>query len=131
MDIKPIDNRVLVKLDRSPETFAGGELELVRAPDSQGDWSRYPKRGIVLAVGPKVVDLEVGDYIISTPFNGVELSKSEVGEEGLMLIREEFVLLRGEKTDAELIFGRFGEFWPGERPKGFEMDERRGIRKPV
>jgi co-chaperonin GroES (HSP10) len=129
MEIKPIDNRVLVKLDRSPEKFAGGELELVRTPDGQGDWSRYPKRGVVLAIGPNVKDLEVGDYIISTPFNGVELPKSEVGEEDLMLIREEFVLLRGDRTDSEFIFGRFGEFWPGEREKGFEIDERRGVKR--
>lgn len=129
MKILPLDNRVLVKLDKEPETFAGGELALVRVPDSQGAWFKRPKRGTVLAVGPKVKDLEVGDYIVSTSFNGVELNPRMVGEEDLMLIREEFVLLRGKRQDGGIYFGPSREFWPGDRPPGFELDERRGIQK--
>ena len=129
LKIKPLKNRILVKLDRSPEIVAGG-IEIARAPDKQGDWPYFPKRGTVLSVGPDVEDLCVGDYVHCTKYNGVILSERIMGERDLMLIREEFVLLVDEnEKPSDVMFGRSREFWPGKREGDFKWDERRGVKK--
>jgi len=130
MKIKPLQNRVLIKLDRTPQTVAGG-LQIVRVPDKDGDYPFSPKRGTVISVGPDVKDLRVGDYVFCHKYEGIELPYLELGERDLMLIREDYVYLvvEGDEKPQDILFGKSKDYWPGPRPKGFEIDERRGIKR--
>jgi co-chaperonin GroES (HSP10) len=89
--IRPKGSRVLLELDESDHTFAGGELIIARVPDKEGDYPLFSQRGTVIAAGPDVQDLEVGDYVVCTKYNGVKLPKREWDHRSLMLVKEEFV----------------------------------------
>ena len=121
MKILPKADRVLLEIDKAPQSFAGGELIIARVPElNKGTvYKHKPQRGRVLAVGPGVKSLEVEDYVICTPFNGVSLPRQfcEQGQD-LKLIKEEFVLLVLGQPDA-MSFGHTLEEWPGDRA-GFE-----------
>ncbi len=112
--IKPMDDRVLIKLDKSPRSFAGGQLIVAHVPDlnQKRYYRHFPKRGTVLAVGPNAQDLTIDDYVMMTAFNGVEVPR-EFGND-LLLIREEFVLM---KSDDQFAFSSAEgmESWPGDR----------------
>lgn len=125
MKVLPRADRVLLKMDKARQTFAGGELLIVQVPELNKNtvYKHTPQRGEVLAVGPSVESLEVGDYVICTPFNGVSLP-SGFGRD-LKLLREEFVLLVLDEPDA-LSFGEAHEGWPGDRRGLGELDEEYG-----
>jgi co-chaperonin GroES (HSP10) len=114
--IQPRGTRVLLKLDKSPRSFAGGELIIPDVPDlNRRRWYKsYPKRGKVLAVGPDASDLEVGDYVLCTTFNGVPVPERPFGPD-LLLIKEEFILLILGKMPDAVQFGHVLEQWPGDR----------------
>jgi len=113
MRIRPRENRVLLEVDDTAQTFAGGELIIARVPDKEGDYPIMPSRGLVLEAGPDVQDLEVGDYVICKRFNGVRLPKRQWEGRDLMLIREVHVLLKYTgATDT-----RFGHDWGDDSPR--------------
>lgn len=95
-EFTPTKSRILVRLNTSPETLACG-LEIVRLPDSDGDKRPREKYGWVVALGPDVQDLEIGDYIVASKYDGAEFK-----QEGdvLMFVHEEKVLcvLEGPTT---------------------------------
>ena len=114
--IKPTKNRVHVLIDDSDETFAGGQLIIARVRDSQGDYPLFPKRGTVLAIGPDVQNLEIGDRVIMTKFNGVELPKSYCDGKQNILIKEDFVLLTIDEGAEVNLGDSFSESLP-QRPR--------------
>lgn len=114
--IKPTKNRVHVLIDDADETFAGGQLIIARVPDSQGDYPLFPRRGMVLAIGPDVKNLNVGDRVIMTKYNGVDLPKSYCDGRANMLIKEDFVLLTIDDAAEVNLGDSFSEFVP-RRPR--------------
>lgn len=121
--LMPLRSRLLLKLDKTPRSFAGGELIIAHVPDvNQGRYYRhFPKRGEVLAAGPEVQDVAVGDYVLCTTFNGVDVPR--VFGDDLLLIKEEFVLVITDKPGS-LDFGRVLEQWPGGRDSSLDTDVR-------
>lgn len=122
-NVKPRGTRILLRLDKSPRSFAGGELIVAHVPDINQDrwYTKFPKRGTVLSIGPGVGSVEPGDYVLCTPFNGVPLPR-EFGDD-LLLIKEEFVLCGMEGGQPkEVMFGDVREEWPGDR-SGIELQE--------
>jgi co-chaperonin GroES (HSP10) len=89
--IKPRGSRILLELDESDHTFAGGELIIARVPDKEGDYPLFSQRGTVLAIGPQVKNVDVGDYVVCTKYNGVRLPRRDWDNRDLMLVKEEFV----------------------------------------
>jgi len=84
--LKPLGDRVVVKVDDSPELSPGG----IVLPDAAQE---KPQRGVVVSVGEgkrlddgKIValDVKVGDRVIFSKYGGVEVRDGN----------EEFVILR-------------------------------------
>ena len=92
MQLKPLDDRVVVEPLDAEETTAGG----IVLPDSAQE---KPQRGVVLAVGDgRVVDgervaLEVseGDEVIYSKYGGTEIT---MDGEDLLILRESDVLAK-------------------------------------
>lgn len=86
MDLKPLDDRIVVKPSESEETTASGLV----IPDTAKE---KPQQGEVLAVGPGKrsettgdlipVDVSVGDTVVYSKYGGTELSSG--GEDLLVL----------------------------------------------
>ena len=114
MRIRPRENRVLLEIREDVQTFGGGQFVIARVPDSEGDYPLFPQRGTVVEIGPDVNDLEVGDSVICTKYNGVRLPKREWGGQDLMLIREDFVLVKVETPDADI---GYGKVWGDNSPR--------------
>ena len=127
----PRQDRLLVRLDKDPRTFAGGRLIIAHVPDLDRNrrYRTFPQRGWVLAVGPKVEDVEVGDYIMMTTYNGVEPPRG-FGKD-LLLIREEFVLFKMDGKPTDINFGRYLEEWPGDRSQFTYMEGIEGLMEPI
>lgn len=64
------DNRILVRLDKSPRTTQSG-LIIGEAPMEDGHEKIYPQVGVVVAIGDAVSDISVGDRILTTKYDGV------------------------------------------------------------
>lgn len=92
MKIKPRGSRVLIEVDDSPHTFAGGELLIARTPDRDGYYKMFPRRGTVVEIGPEVEDCCIGDRIVCTKYHGVDLPERQFDGHKLLLVREEHVL---------------------------------------
>ena len=91
MNIRPLQDRIVVKRLDSEKTTAGG----IVLPDSSKE---KPQKAEVLAVGPgktlkngdkRGLDVQVGDIILFSKYAGTEVKES--GEE-LLIIREDDVL---------------------------------------
>lgn len=98
-------SRVLLDVDRSPHRFAGGQLELVKLPDKDGDYITEPIRGQIVMCGPDVQDLDVGDHVILDNYHGVELPTIEFdGRQcrDLVIVKEAFVMLVVEDESSEM-----------------------------
>ena len=104
MKIKPISNRVLIEIDESPSTFASGLL-IAKVPDREGDYSLEPQRGRVLEIGPDVKDVDVGDRVVCTKYNGVRLSPRDWDGRKLLLIRETHIIVKMNVDYDALMFG--------------------------
>lgn len=65
MDIRPLGNRVLIERDR-PKS----ESEAVITPDA---YQKAPLQGVVLAVGPEVRDVIVGNRVLFPRHAGTEV----------------------------------------------------------
>ncbi len=93
MQLKPLDDRVVVKPVEAEETTAGG----IVLPDTAKE---KPQRGKVLAVGPgRLLDsgercpigVEVGDEVLFSKYGGTEV---EVDGEELKILRESDILAK-------------------------------------
>lgn len=123
--ICPTKSRLLLRLDKRPRSFAGG-LIIAQVPEFNigKGFRQFPKRGTVVAIGPGVQNLDIGDYVLCTTMNGVEVPR-EFGRD-LLLVKEEFVLSAMDEP-ADIEFGHALEGYPGDR-SGFIMeDEEAGI----
>ncbi len=93
MQLKPLDDRVVVKPIEAEETTSGG----IVLPDTAKE---KPQRGKVLAVGPgRLLDsgercpigVEEGDEVLFSKYGGTEI---EVDGEELKILRESDILAK-------------------------------------
>ena len=90
MNVKPLNDRVLVKRTESEERSAGGII----IPDTAKE---KPQEGTVIAVGPGKLDkgerialnVSVGDRVLFGKYSGTEVKVEEVEH---LIIREEDIL---------------------------------------
>ncbi len=91
VNIKPLDDRILVKQSEAEEKTAGG----IVLPDTAKE---KPQRGTVIAVGPGKMlsdgqragmDVKVGDEVVYGKYAGTEV---EISGEKYVIIRENDVL---------------------------------------
>ncbi len=92
MNIRPLQDRVIVKRMEEETTSAGG----IVLPDSA---TEKPIRGEVLAVGPgkildsgekRPLDISVGDTVLFGNYSGTEV---KINEEELLVMREEDIMV--------------------------------------
>ena len=91
MNIRPLQDRVIVKRMEEESTSAGG----IVLPDSA---TEKPIRGEVLAVGPgkildsgdkRPLDINVGDTVLFGKYSGTEI---KIDDEELLVMREEDIM---------------------------------------
>ncbi len=91
MNIRPLQDRVIVKRMEEETTSAGG----IVLPDSA---TEKPIRGEVIAVGPgktldsgekRPLDVKVGDTVLFGKYSGTEV---KLDEEELLVMREEDIM---------------------------------------
>ena len=91
MNIRPLQDRVIVKRMEEETTSAGG----IVLPDSA---TEKPIRGEVLAVGPgkildsgdkRPLDIDVGDTVLFGKYSGTEV---KINDEELLVMREEDIM---------------------------------------
>lgn len=91
MNIRPLQDRVIVKRMEEETTSAGG----IVLPDSA---TEKPIRGEVIAVGPgkilesgekRPLDVSVGDTVLFGKYSGTEV---KLGDEELLVMREEDIM---------------------------------------
>jgi chaperonin GroES len=96
LNLKPLDDRVVVKQSEAEERTAGG----IVLPDSAKE---KPQRGTVMAAGPgKMLDsgkrgalsIKVGDEVFYAKYSGSDV---EIGTEKFVILRETDVLAVIEK----------------------------------
>ena len=68
--IKPIGNRVLAKFIEEDEQVKGGILIPENAKEQ-------PQEATIIALGNEVVDLSVGDKVLTKKFSGVEVKDED------------------------------------------------------
>lgn len=83
--LKPRNDYVAVKRDKPQEKSSGGILLANIAEDV----SESSEQGIVLAIGPKVTEVKVGDRVLIGSFAG---STFKVDGEPVVLIKEGEIL---------------------------------------
>ena len=106
MTIKPLFDRVVVKLSEAEETTAGGIILAAAAQEK-------PQVAEIVAVGPGgVVDgkevtmsVKVGDKVITGKYSGTEV---KVDGEQYTIVRQNDILAVVEYL---LIFGRYRTIW--------------------
>ena len=93
LNLRPLDDRVVVQPNEAEETTAGG----IVLPDSAQE---KPQRGTVVAVGPgRLLDsgnrgelsVNVGDTVIYGRYGGSDI---EVGGEEMKILRESDILAK-------------------------------------
>ena len=91
MNIRPLQDRVIVKRMEEERTSSGG----IVIPDSAAE---KPIRGEVIAVGPgkvqdngkqQPVDLKVGDTVLFGKYSGTEV---KIDDEDYLVMREDDIL---------------------------------------
>ena len=80
--LKPLGDRILVALDLSEEKTASGLI----IPDSAQDKGF---RGVVLAIGDDVKEIEAGFRVLIGKYSGVEMN---INDRDCVLLREEDTL---------------------------------------
>lgn len=89
--LKPLEDRVIVRIDRAEEKTAGGLF----IPDSA---STRPNRGQVVAAGPgrrnkkgqvRPLDVKTGDQVLFPEYAGTKIT---MDQEEFLILREEEVL---------------------------------------
>jgi len=94
MNLKPLDDRIVVKANEAEERTASGLV----IPDTAKE---KPQQGSVLAVGPGrrseqsgeliPLDVKVGDTVVYSKYGGTEIT---VEGEDLLVLRESDVLAK-------------------------------------
>lgn len=93
LNLRPLDDRVVVEPNEAEETTAGGIL----LPDTAKE---KPQRGTVVAVGPgRLLDngnrsemtVAVGDTVIYGKYSGAEI---KVGDDEYKIVRESDILAK-------------------------------------
>ena len=94
MNLKPLDDRIVVKANEAEERTASGLV----IPDTAKE---KPQQGSVLAVGPGrrseqsgeliPLDVKVGDTVVYSKYGGTEIT---VDGEDLLVLRESDVLAK-------------------------------------
>ena len=91
IQLRPLDDRVIVKVNEEAEQIDGG----IVLPESA---QKKPQDGEVLAVGPGrlndagervPVDVKVGDTVVFAKYGGTEV---KVGSEELLILRADDIL---------------------------------------
>ncbi len=91
MSLRPLDDRVIVKVDAEAEQIEGG----IVLPESA---QKKPQEGTVLAVGPgkltdkgerQPVDVKVGDKVIFAKYGGTEV---KLGDDEVLILRADDIL---------------------------------------
>lgn len=77
-NVQPFDNKVLIKPDPMPE-----KIKSIIIPLTVED---VPKCGHVIAIGPNVTEVTVGERVLIGSYAGVEVSS---GEEKYLMLREQ------------------------------------------
>jgi len=89
----PRQDRALIKVDDVMEKTAGGLIIPAFDADGKGtSMAEKPNRGTVLAIGPKVIDLKVGDRVLYGQHSGFTVKHN-----GL-----EFRLIRADDAFAQI-----------------------------
>ena len=83
MDVKPLNDRILVAENKKETTTASGIV--IEGARGVGDTAR----GTVLAVGPDVKEVKVGDVIL---IDWSKASPVKIGEVQRAIVKEEFVI---------------------------------------
>jgi len=94
-NVKPLNDRIVVRRDASDEKTKGGLLLPEQA-------KKKPQRGTILAVGPGKMDkktgerhpmqLKAGDKVLFTSWAGDEVKQPAVKEGDVLIMHEEDVL---------------------------------------
>ena len=97
MNLKPLDDRIVVKANEAEERTASGLV----IPDTAKE---KPQQGTVLAVGPGrraestgqliPLDVKVGDTVVYSKYGGTEIT---IGGEDLLILTSRDVLAVVEK----------------------------------
>ena len=82
--MQPLNDRVLVKLDKVPEKTPGG----IYLPDQAKE---IAFEGEVIAAGKEVKEIKVGDRVFIGKYAGVEL---KVDDEPHLMLKEEDILAK-------------------------------------
>ena len=95
MELKPINDRIVVRREASEEKSAGGII----LPENA---KKKPQRGTILAVGPgklnkkdgtrSAMQLKVGDKVLFTTWAGDEFKDRKNREGDILIMHEEDVL---------------------------------------
>jgi len=83
----PLRNNVLVAALDDPSTWYGSNI--IR-PESTKDRS---DQGIVKAVGPGVVEVQVGDYVTFSPYSGMVVNDADEGDKLIMLSEDGIIAI--------------------------------------
>jgi chaperonin GroES len=91
MNLRPLEDRVIVKVKEEAEQMQGG----IVLPESA---QKKPQEGTILAVGPGKttdkgervpVDVKVGDVVIFAKYGGTEV---KLGDDDVMILRADDIL---------------------------------------
>ncbi len=75
LKIEPLGDRIIIRREEADEKATpGGRIVL---PDSVREHER-PSKGEVLAIGPKIESVAVGDVVYYTKYAGDEITQDEV-----------------------------------------------------
>ena len=75
LNIRPTKDRVLVKVDKTPEEKTSGGIILMA---SDKDKRKAQRTGTVVAVGPKAQDIKVGMIIHFEYFSGSDMGEDHI-----------------------------------------------------
>ncbi len=97
MNLKPLDDRIVVKPNEAEKTTASGLV----IPDTAKE---KPQEGTVVAVGPvrwsddsgkhTPLDIKVGDVVLYSKYGGTEVAHN--GEDLLILTSRDFLAIVGK-----------------------------------
>ena len=83
MEIKPMNNRILVAENKKETTTASGIV--IEGARGVGDTAK----ATVLAIGPQVKDVKVGDVVL---LDWAKASPVKVGDAQRAMVKEEFII---------------------------------------
>ena len=89
MTIRPITNRVWVKpTEKKTKLHSGLYLPEAYIPGAKG-MGKVTGQGVIHAIGPEVTELKVGQHIIFSDFDGIEI---EYDDQYFLVMKESEVM---------------------------------------